>query len=221
MYGPTHGSWCGSRSWPTKCPTCGHSVFFFMCNCGSRVFFDELGPPWPLHDCDTSWVRGLKRTVSASGAITVQLSHGVSITRPAASFAVDAGLLSNAKRHATGRSAPDPITAVKPSSEEPIHIVGVVREIIKSKSPYKHYGVAEGTIGAVFLGPLAAMAVARITIHTPTWPGGPLSSYTMWVPQELVSDARVVLGITISAAASVLSIGGQLDWFIEELHVVG
>lgn len=31
------------------CPRCGKSVFFYQSPAGGRVFFNELGPPWPKH----------------------------------------------------------------------------------------------------------------------------------------------------------------------------
>lgn len=34
-----------------KCPVCGAGVFFYANEYGSRVFFDDLGPPWPKHPC--------------------------------------------------------------------------------------------------------------------------------------------------------------------------
>lgn len=34
-----------------ECPVCGDRVFFYQNRFGSRVFFDELGPPWPKHPC--------------------------------------------------------------------------------------------------------------------------------------------------------------------------
>jgi hypothetical protein len=34
-----------------RCPVCGEPVFFYQNEFGSRVFFDELGPPWPKHPC--------------------------------------------------------------------------------------------------------------------------------------------------------------------------
>ena len=34
-----------------RCPVCGQQVFFYSNQHGSRVFFDELGPPWPKHPC--------------------------------------------------------------------------------------------------------------------------------------------------------------------------
>ena len=33
------------------CPVCGATVFFYQSSAGGRVFFDELGPPWPKHPC--------------------------------------------------------------------------------------------------------------------------------------------------------------------------
>src|SRR5262249_36556132 len=35
---------------PTKCPRCAASVFFVRHNGGS-VWFDQLGRPWPKHEC--------------------------------------------------------------------------------------------------------------------------------------------------------------------------
>lgn len=34
-----------------SCPVCGAAVFFYQSSSGGRVFFDELGPPWPKHPC--------------------------------------------------------------------------------------------------------------------------------------------------------------------------
>lgn len=34
-----------------RCPVCGAAVFFYQSPDGGRVFFDELGPPWPKHGC--------------------------------------------------------------------------------------------------------------------------------------------------------------------------
>lgn len=34
-----------------RCPVCQAHVFFYANKFGSRVFFDNLGPPWPKHPC--------------------------------------------------------------------------------------------------------------------------------------------------------------------------
>lgn len=46
----SHGWWCNSKTIPTTCPFCGERVFFFSCDHGSRVYFDELGD-WEIHSC--------------------------------------------------------------------------------------------------------------------------------------------------------------------------
>lgn len=33
------------------CPLCGAAVYFYSNEAGSRVYFDEIGPPWPKHPC--------------------------------------------------------------------------------------------------------------------------------------------------------------------------
>lgn len=34
-----------------SCPVCGAAVYFYRSPTGGRVFFDELGHPWPKHPC--------------------------------------------------------------------------------------------------------------------------------------------------------------------------
>lgn len=48
-----HLIYCNRQTIPLKCKYCQQPIFFFSCDCGSRVLFDELGPPWPIHDCRT------------------------------------------------------------------------------------------------------------------------------------------------------------------------
>lgn len=43
-----------------KCPVCGDPVFFYRSPSNGRVFFDELGPPWPKHPCT---IKSYKSTV--------------------------------------------------------------------------------------------------------------------------------------------------------------
>jgi len=50
-----------------SCPVCGAPVYFYQSSQGGRVFFDELGPPWPKHPCtDNSRASGRSSTDLAS-----------------------------------------------------------------------------------------------------------------------------------------------------------
>ncbi len=57
-----------------SCPVCGKSVFFYQNAHGSRVFFDELGPPWPKHPCTDNgeWTRRSNHAIF-SPAFTLQM----------------------------------------------------------------------------------------------------------------------------------------------------
>ena len=48
---PTHGSFCQTKTYPVKCWACQKSIFVFQCTCGSCILFDDLGDPWPRHQC--------------------------------------------------------------------------------------------------------------------------------------------------------------------------
>ncbi len=48
---PTHDASCQSLTYPTSCWYCQRKIFVFQCSCGSSVLFDELGWPWPRHNC--------------------------------------------------------------------------------------------------------------------------------------------------------------------------
>lgn len=49
------------------CPVCGASVYFYQSPSGGRVFFDELGPPWPKHPCTDN---GKQITLVTAAAIS-------------------------------------------------------------------------------------------------------------------------------------------------------
>ena len=49
--GATHGAWCNTDTSPSNCKHCGARVYYFTCDCGCKVFFEDLGPPWDKHNC--------------------------------------------------------------------------------------------------------------------------------------------------------------------------
>ncbi len=49
------------------CPECGADVFFYQNQYGSRVYFDDLGPPWPKHPCTDSGAPSRPRGSRAAG----------------------------------------------------------------------------------------------------------------------------------------------------------
>jgi hypothetical protein len=52
------------------CPVCRSPVFFYANQFGSRVYFDDLGPPWPKHPCTDNPRRGTESHAVLYGAPT-------------------------------------------------------------------------------------------------------------------------------------------------------
>ena len=221
--GPTHGLWCNTRIWKTKCPHCEALTFFFQCDCGSKVFFDELGSSWPIHDCDTSWAKNLIRTRDSSDGITVEIAEGITVHRPPEQFSVDPSIVSKARHH---RKQPnqDPIIAIKPEdNSEEITVVGILRErqvevdVLKSlKLP-----VASSMVSA-FLGPLAKGKWGKVTLHEPLPRENIHHSYTFWVASKRMSEAKYSRGVTVKAKISPLVIPHMgAVWRCEHYEVLG
>lgn len=71
-------AWCrdGGRDSYTipnaRCPLCGASVFFYRSPHNGRVFFDQLGPPWPKHHCTDAY---FTKTRNVFGTLGTQLNE--------------------------------------------------------------------------------------------------------------------------------------------------
>lgn len=58
---------------PTTCPVCGEAVFLFISEHSGRVFFDELGPPWPKHPCtNAASASPLVKPISSSDHVSTR-----------------------------------------------------------------------------------------------------------------------------------------------------
>ena len=235
---PTHGPWCATRTWPTDCSICGQQVFYFSCSCGSGVFFDHLGRPWPIHrhgDDDDSasdglppWAADVIRRIESDGAIIaeVEAMGFCVIRRPAAGAG---SLAAPARRHPTprsgprrGRRQPDPIIAVPPGASEQRAIVGILRELDRSIDPMRPFGYSDDgpiaiAMAQAWLGSRWAARLGRITVHTPSSDTpGQLESYTAWVPDALIASRRIRRNLTVSASLTGVDASDRVRiWFCD------
>lgn len=78
------------------CPVCAASVFYYQNDGGSRVFFDDLGPPWPKHPCTDNPAR----SASAKSARPQPRARGIRLElAEAASFL---GIYDGGRYHSSG-----------------------------------------------------------------------------------------------------------------------
>ncbi len=213
-----HGRWCNAITWPTTCPDCRESVFFFRCDCGSGVFFDDLGHPWPIHDCDASWARGLRRRQDDSGGITVQLTREITVARPP-DGTIDTTVVSRARR---SQSQQDPIVAIKPRGSEEVTLVGILRELQVEVDVRGSLKLPDTSMVSGFLGRLARGKWGRVTIHTQSPHEDVINSYTAWVPSHALSGPVVSRGVTVAARVTSQSVPGVGNfWICSSYEVVG
>ncbi len=81
---PTHRDSCITKAFPTNCPDCKEDVWFFKCNCGSKIYFQDLGWPWEQHVCRDRVIREAIQLIKTSERLSDE-----EIYRRIASFATE------------------------------------------------------------------------------------------------------------------------------------
>jgi hypothetical protein len=166
---PTHRENCKSRIWRTKCQFCGNLVWYFSCSCGSRVFFDSIGWPWPLHQDSCTFYRIntlldeglLPSQILKSLEFSPQFSHQV-VTHEIRSY------LQNLEQ-----SKQCHIVSVLPGDER-CEISGTVINITPINF-YKHFDIPDNLIYRTILKDLIQEPFMEVTVR-----------------EELVAGARVL-----------------------------
>lgn len=169
---PTHGWWCNAHTYPTRCPYCGAEVFYFSCDCGSKVFFDSLGWPWPVHDCVNNILKQVEISIAEDYARRV------------------------AERHERLRRGwKIPIRACHPQEGEEVEEIGVVREVLPVVNVFKKFDLPSDSPFAVkLLGELARGNWMQITLHVDNPRDDVLLSYTLLIRTDSWEVARARLG---------------------------
>ena len=211
-----HGTWCNSVTWRTKCRFCREQVFFFKCDCGSGVFFDELGPAWPIHDCDRFWGDKLRRWKDDSGGLNVEIAPGITVRR-APEGSIDQSVVSRAIRR---ERRPDPIEAIQPEGSEEVTVVGILRQLQVEVDVGAFLKLPKTSMASGFLGKLAQGRWGKVTIHSQSPREDVLNSYTAWVRSEALSEAGNPRGVTVEARISSQSIPGLGNFWVCSFYEV-
>lgn len=197
---PTHGWWCNARTYPTRCRQCGAEVFYFSCDCGSKVFFDSLGWPWPIHDCVSSILGQVEASIAEEYARCVA-----------------------ERQDRRRRGWQSPIEAHRPEQGEDLRELGIVREILPRVDVYKKLDLPPDTpISVGLLGRLASGNWGQITIHVDDASSEYLSSYTLLVESSTWERLGAQRGDLVYFTAVGQSIPGrQTYWLCTSLECLG
>lgn len=225
FWGGPHGFDCHTQTVPMRCRDCQQRIFFFRCNHGSRVVFDELGPPWPQHDCDRSWAPTRRRTVDERGRMQVEIAPGITVVRLPEDFGIDDDVIDLAHRASAARSRSrqrsGDIVRQDPTRTADDFYVGTIREITRSVDPLEHFRMSETTMARAGLQKLGRQDVGRLTVHVPF--GEDIESYTAWIPTVLLEEEGVERAATVEVrlvGLNILSPRPTLVWFCSSLELL-
>ena len=227
----THGSWCNTRTYPTQCPRCTSQVFFFQCDHESRVFFDHLDQPWPIHDCFLR--RMSRRSAAAPPRPSGKRAWDTLVDVFESKESKESGLLTGMKRYPGGIDVAS--VSRKPSSEsgqspaqtqaihpignsQPEYLSGIVHDV-NHLSLLDKLGIGPDTVGAgIIRQTFPELEVVQITVLVNDSEAEDMLSYTAWFRPTDVAES-LARGHFVSAAfrAENILIAGR-RWIGEDLE---
>ena len=210
-----HGSWCKARTWPTTCLSCETRVWYFSCECGSRVFFDELGVPWPIHDCETSWLRDIARVIESDGSIRIDLTENISAIRPARYRSQPT--LSELSSSRVRLISMDPVEPL-----EVQELYATLGDVTQGYTIQRELGLPDTAIVSAFLRNLGSSwqrTLGRITLLKTTSSIRHIERYIAMIPASLINDHRSKVGSQVHVILSSIGLSSRQVWVCTHLSI--
>ena len=149
-----------------------------------------------------------------SGRVTVRISPHVTVSRPPLFPGIEPGIIERSCHY-----EPDPIVTKRPRAGLHTRVEGILREVIRSRNPFRVFDHARGTIGSAMLGRLARQPVGQITVHAARPGAEQFESYTTWIPTNLLRE--IERGHVLVPDLEAIAIGKELIWFCNSVGRVG
>ena len=227
-----HGFHCKTKTFPLKCRHCDGRIFFFTCECGSRVLFDELDGGWPIHDClskppDGRSGGGAPYDGPSSWGSTLGINVYLAsehIRGPSRGFRRGADSVDRVitERVRDGADRSRNTMKIEPLGSQVAEIVGIVRER-STPDLEKRYRLPHNSIGFQDLAKTIGDAdPVQLTVTVDELATDPavidLMSYSFLIPQHLAGK-DIVKNVVINAVlVPVETLGGIRIWLARELQ---
>ncbi|MCY4073649.1 MAG: hypothetical protein OXG60_20345 [Chloroflexi bacterium] len=205
----THGWWCNTKTIPLNCNSCGEAIFWFSCDCGSSILFDELGWPWIQHRCAGA---APKPTLSRLGQEDLSdrlVSHIDDDVAEQLSRQIDENIerdyveaIQQAAKKKTRPPAQSPwITRQDPYHDCRARERGIITELIRNANIRKKAGVADSSLRVAELERFASNPLVQITIHTMALAEDESEncSFTFFIEENIVDELQLFKGSLVVA----------------------
>lgn len=143
---PTHKTSCYTRAYSTPSRGCGQAIWVFSFSFGSKVLFDELGSPWPVHVCLSLKVKEAVALIRNMDRLTNEEIYAL-VDKYAADHRVELSddMLALLDGEPGKRRRPFVFTSVK-CHEGPELAGGKVMEINRNINFYRRFGLEKGNL---------------------------------------------------------------------------
>jgi len=183
-----HGAWCNSKTIPMTCKYCGQEIFYFSCNHGCKVFFDERGGDWPIHDCNGF---NIKRKINTNVSKEI-LTENVSWTFISADEIEEDYKEKITKNKPLLYNSNVPILFVEAKKDNIVKITGKIKEIINNVDLFKKFNInRDSIIGSNLLKEFGKENYQQITIHVINIDDNSKDSYTTLIRCNFIRDKKI------------------------------
>jgi hypothetical protein len=201
--------------WGTNCPDCGDGVFFFSCTCGSRIFFDSVGPPWPLHAerCHLYQVR-VFRAAGNSARHARQLVESEALRR---GIRIPENVAKKLRADEYAETGQVKIILVRPQSDGQ-EIAGVVISEALQVNFFKRLKYPDNAFSRGFLGKLAAEGYVELRVRADPDPDfGYAAEVECYLPLRRYRQLKLAVGVRVELALVAKKLPNDSEvWLVDE-----
>jgi hypothetical protein len=172
-----HGVWCHSKTIPMTCRHCGQKIYYFFCDCGCRVFFDNLGGDWPIHECSGSH---FKKASSAKPIPKIlKPTEKVLWSLITADEIEKEYKIRVRKNQSAFYNSKVPILFMEAKKDISVTTTDIIKEIVSPVNIFKIFNISKNSvIGAILSKQFKDQQYQQITIHTTNLADNTKDSYT-------------------------------------------
>ena len=185
---PAHGFHCNARTFPMICKYCGRQVFFFSCDHGSKVFFDELGAPWKVHTC-------VERAIAILGKerIEQEIAERMMSSYMSVDYERYVRFAQKQQQEQPKRREKE-LVPLAPYPRVEAQEMGIIRELSLEVNLFKKLKVEDTPQWRSALGKLLNEAQAQVTIHTGALGEDDPYSVTFFVKRKIIKEKALTIG---------------------------
>lgn len=217
---PTHKSSCLTRAFSTKCRYCGEEVFFFFCTCGTKLLFESLGPPWPIHNCMSEVEDIIDEIKNAYGTVDQAVLNRLRILSKDRGKEIDEGTLKRIDEYLS-KTSKQPIKKLISPSISKVLVIGKIKAINHNINFFKKFNIQNTVIGNKLLGDFGRESFVELNIRTTANQENIIEEYEVVLPESLFrklgirASDKIAVEISVGFIAAVNQI-----WAVEYIEKI-